>query len=649
MTAWGSELTLAIADMVAPGFSAREIRLMLPMDGSADLHIGKLAIRQQVFRDVSVHCGQFALSSSQLVCSKGSLAALPGSNLEFSYDFDTKRILLTLAAANGEAWHLSGTLAEQAWQVSLQLKNAQASRLSAFMPDSMPRPGQGVLDGTLSLRGNASGLQQAKIDLHLADVAFGDASGLHAADKLHGELVFDARRTGMIWHWQGQVHWQSGEVYWQPLYLQGGAALVASGSYDGKLLKVEQAGIDLPDVGHIQLSASWQMMQGVLQDGVLRADKLALDKLFEVYAKPFLEKGALTDSSLQGYADVEAVYRGAALQILHLNLQDAGISDSAKRFSLQGINTDLQWLSDAPTHATVNFSGGSLLGAPLGASRLQLNMKGSQFDVQQTELPILDGKLNLSNFHLHREENPVCCSKIWQWQFSGTLAPISMEKLSAAAGWPKMLGALSGRIPEVSYDGNEISVEGALLFSVFDGTVVATGLKLTDAFGRAPGLTGNLAMRNLDLDLLTRTFSFGNMQGRLDVDVRNLQLQDWQPASFDAHLYSSAGNYPKKISQKAVQNISALGGMGAAAAIQRSYLGFFENFGYDRIGWRCVLRNGVCQMGGIEAAKQGVYAIIRGGGIPAITVMGYNRAVSWNELVTRLKRVMQNNVKPIVQ
>jgi len=36
-------------------------------------------------------------------------------------------------------------------------------------------------------------------------------------------------------------------------------------------------------------------------------------------------------------------------------------------------------------------------------------------------------------------------------------------------------------------------------------------------------------------------------------------------------------------------------------------------------------------------------------GIPAITVMGYNRAVSWDELITRLKRVTQNNVQAVVK
>jgi hypothetical protein len=155
-------------------------------------------------------------------------------------------------------------------------------------------------------------------------------------------------------------------------------------------------------------------------------------------------------------------------------------------------------------------------------------------------------------------------------------------------------------------------------------------------------------MKNLDLGLVTRTYSFGSITGRIDASVSGLELVNWQPVKFDVSLMSSAGEYPRKISQAAVQNISALGGAGAAAAIQRSVLRFFDQFGYDRLGWRCKLDNGVCEMGGIENAPQG-YVIVKGGGIPAITVIGYNRQVSWDELLNRLKRVTQGNVKPVIQ
>ena len=643
-----SEIALSIADIVSPAFSAHGIVLNLPVNGSADLHLLQLKVGQREFRNVRLHCGEFTLSSVQLACRKGSLDALPGMSMAFTYDFVAHRVLLSLAAGGGESWRVTGQVGERAWQIFLRMRNAQAGRLSPLLTAELPLPNQGTLNGTVRINGNASGADAVNLDMQIMDAGFSDAAGLHAAEKLRGDIKFSARRSGAVWRWQGNAAWQTGELFWQPLYLKGGLRLNASGSFDGKLLDIEQAVADLPEAGRVQLSASWDVKQNALQDGRLRGEDLNLASLFEIYGKPFLNKGVLAESALYGYADVDGRYRNGKLQSLQLGLHDAGIADAAQRFALRGVNSEIVWQADAPGAATISFAGGQLLGVPVGAAQWQVNMDGHNFDVPLASLPVLDGKLELRNFHMHQAENQTG-KPSWRWQFEGGLAPVSMEKLSRAAGWPVMLGKLAGRIPNVSYDGNEINVDGALLFDVFDGTVVATRMKITDAFGIAPVLSGNLTMRNLDLDLLTRTFSFGNMQGRLDVDVNNLQLQNWQPVRFDARLYSSAGRYPKKISQKAVQNISSLGGAGAAAAIERSYLGFFKNFGYDRIGWSCILRNGVCEMGGIEQNNHGMYAIIEGGGIPAISVMGYNRAVSWSELITRLKRVTQNNVKPVVK
>ena len=39
---------------------------------------------------------------------------------------------------------------------------------------------------------------------------------------------------------------------------------------------------------------------------------------------------------------------------------------------------------------------------------------------------------------------------------------------------------------------------------------------------------------------------------------------------------------------------------------------------------------------------------VRGGGIPALDVIGYNRRVDWNELVARLQRVVAEDVSPTI-
>jgi len=97
-----------------------------------------------------------------------------------------------------------------------------------------------------------------------------------------------------------------------------------------------------------------------------------------------------------------------------------------------------------------------------------------------------------------------------------------------------------------------------------------------------------------------------------------------------------------------VENITALGGSGAGAALQRSFLRIFESFGYERIGLGCELHNEICTMSGVDGEGE-IYTIVQGGGIPAITVMGYNRKVDWTELLSRLERVMQENMQAVVK
>lgn len=611
-----ASLTLNVDDIVSPDFSARGIKLSLPDDGSADLQVAELHVQKHDLRQVHIRCAKFTLSTAGMSCHGGSL--MPGVNVEFDYRFETGL-----------------------WQVSAQLHKVPVKQFAEFM--SAPQISGGNLSGALRTNGDATGVDAVFAEVQLADAGFSDTEGSHAAEKLNGAIKLVAARKNELWTWEGNVAWQSGDIYWKPLFLSGGYKLSASGSWDGASVRVDQAIVDHPEIGKVQVSVLWDLKQGVLREGRVQGRNLVLEKLYANYAKPFLDSGALLDSSLLGHADVDWQYRDGATQSLHLALIDAGILDEKKRFELQGVNSLIDWQPEVPRTINIAFSKGSLLGVPLGAGQWKVLVNGMEFGMTKAALPVLGGNFELSDFKLHRE------GIAWQWQFSAKLGQISMEQFSQAVGWPKMLGTLAGRIPKVSYDGHEINVDGALLFNMFDGTVVATKLKLVDPFGLAPRLFGNLNMRELDLDLLTRTFSFGNMQGRIDVDVNNLELQNWQPTHFDARIFSSPGNYPKKISQKAVQNISALGGVGAAAAIQRSYLRFFENFGYERIGWSCALRNDTCVMGGVDGGSGGAYAIVKGGGIPAITVMGYNRNVSWGELVTRLKRVTQGNMQAVVK
>jgi hypothetical protein len=137
-------------------------------------------------------------------------------------------------------------------------------------------------------------------------------------------------------------------------------------------------------------------------------------------------------------------------------------------------------------------------------------------------------------------------------------------------------------------------------------------------------------MRQLDLGELTRTYSFGRIEGKLDGDVQNMQLENWKPVYLDASIRTSPGKQLKKISQRAVENITALGGEGTAAAVQRTFLQFFKEFNYDKIGLSCKLRQDVCEMAGVESNAIG-YVIVKGQGLPAIASVLVGR-IYWQEL-----------------
>ena len=125
-------------------------------------------------------------------------------------------------------------------------------------------------------------------------------------------------------------------------------------------------------------------------------------------------------------------------------------------------------------------------------------------------------------------------------------------------------------------------------------------------------------------------------------------LENWKPVYLDASIHTVEGKHLKKISQRAVENIAALGGAGAVVAWQRTFLRFFKEFNYDKIGLSCKLRQDVCEMGGIESTAAG-YVIVKGKGLPSINVNGYTQKISLSDLLGRIKRITDSNTKAVVK
>jgi hypothetical protein len=325
---------------------------------------------------------------------------------------------------------------------------------------------------------------------------------------------------------------------------------------------------------------------------------------------------------------------------LTLSIGDLALSDAARSLDVSGVNAEVHWGSHAqpelPSWLTWdNARGWGLTGAK---SRLDFAMHDRDFRLlQPARLPLFDGALRINTLAVRKLGLPDMAG-----DFDAVIDPISVGPIAKALGWPEFSGTLSGRIPGLTYRNRELTLQGDVDAQVFDGHVTARNLRVRDPLADWPRLYADITARNLDLDLITRTFEFGSITGRLDVDVTGLETFGMSPVAFDLKVGTpSQDRSPHRISQRAVQNLSKIGGGGTAAALQSSLLRFFEQFGYSRLGFACRLRNDACQMSGIDSAPDGFF-IMKGSGIPKLDIIGHNQRVEWLTFLGQVRNALAN-------
>ncbi len=606
------DIGLSLDSVVHPAFVAERIA-MRQQGGSTLLKVGRLRLGERELRDLELRCREFSWSGGEMRCRGGTAWTGAGGTVALDFSYVAARKALDLKIHEAPATSLGGLLPE----------------LAAWQP-------RGTLSGSVRLLG-----ARAEFELASAGFAFADAEGSRAGEGIALRLAGSATRVGETWDWQVRGTWQDGEAYLQPWYLKAAAqALDASGTLDAAELRIDKARLDLPGIGTLAGALRWDRANGRIAALEAASDTWDAAKAFAQWGQPLL--GETPRVEPRGTLHFALAADAAGPLRLDLDLDLATLDVGEGRFALADLHARVPWRREEATSARIAASGGKVGALPLGAFVVPLAMHGFDFGFDRVELPLLDGGLLFENLRVRREAGR------WQWQLAAALYPLAMPLLTEKLGMPRMEGLLSATIPRIAYDKGVLALDGALVVSVFDGYLAASGLRVIEPFGRAPQLVADIEARHLDLAMLTNTYSFGSITGYIDADVKGLEMLGWQPQAFAARIETSPGDFTKRISQRAVQNISSLGGAGAGAAIQRSFLRFFETFGYDRIGLSCTLAGGVCEMGGLEEHNGG-YLMVKGGGLPALNVMGYNRRVGWDELVSRLRAIAAGNSRPVIE
>jgi hypothetical protein len=473
------------------------------------------------------------------------------------------------------------------------------------------------------------------------------------AGSFSGEINGDA--SGLRGHWTYRL--TSGEILTPALYLDAAGAPVearADFTLDPDLQALSLSAGYLsrgePVRAEYSLDAALAPEPGITHLSV-RLAPTAAGPLYRDFVQPALATAWAADLALGGRVSLDLIYGGAGHSSVRAGLDGLTLTlaaDSAPErpaFGIEDIRGELLW-SDGETAevSRLGWRRGYLFGTlDLGASTLALEALGARVELAQpASLPVLDGELRVDRlvYDAGQPEDP-------RLEFDGLLTPVSLDRFSQAVGWPELSGKISGMIPGLTLEGDTLSVDGVLLVRAFDGRLLIEDLQLTDPFGAWPVLTADLSLHDLDLEQLTGTFAFGKITGKLEGRVRGLRLENWRPVAFDASLQTPPDDGSRhRISQRAIENISKLGGSGAAGAVSRGLLSVFEDFGYERLGIGCRLSRGVCEMDGVAPADTGYY-LVQGAGVPRVDVKGFNRRIDWDRLVKELAGIQERGAPTI--
>ena len=622
-----------------------------------------LQIGEQHIDQLSLNCAGFEMLAQEVDCRRGQLSfrsdwlnadAVPAA-IHYHFATGELRVSVSRLALAGGRLALTLQHSRDRWSLDAELTDTSLAGVAGLLAKAgIKATGlefQGDISGKLSARGNATGLTSCSWQLKTHAGGYSNSAGSQAAEALVLVSSGSARPQGDDWQIQATVSARQGMLYAEPVYLEFSADRHLDVSVDmhwqqaAGELSLRSLEFDQPGVVNGRLSA--QVAPAAAEPvRTLELDiaQARLPGLYTTWLQPWLAGKALdsleTEGRLQGHLSLQ----DGQAQSLRLQLEQVSFSDRKGQFAVSQLDGNIRWDVHEVQQSTLGWQSASLYEFQFGAARLALETRADGVTMQSpVVVSLFDGDLHVDEFELSVQDGQP------RWLLDAMLTPVSMRAVSNALGWPPLSGTLSGMIPKVRYEQGDLTLGGVLLVQAFDGDITVRNLHIRQPLGLVPRLWADARIDRLDLEKLTEAFSFGRIEGRLNGEVADLYMEAWHPVAFDARFANPNDDSSRhRISQRAVDNISNLGGGGVAGAVSRSFLRFLEDFPYKQLGISCRLANGVCHMGGVAPAEQGYY-LVQGRFLPPrLDVIGYASQVDWPTLVDRLKAVTSGQ-QPLVQ
>ena len=221
------------------------------------------------------------------------------------------------------------------------------------------------------------------------------------------------------------------------------------------------------------------------------------------------------------------------------------------------------------------------------------------------------------------------------------LEGVQLSEVSRAFDLFPLEGEASGEFPRVRLVGDALRVDGGGRISVFGGEVTVKDISGSRIFSDYPRLELSADFREIDLERLTSRLDFGEITGRVEGHVSDLELFRGTPVRFRARLASVRRRGQRQaLSLKAIDNIALLGGGGGVGALNRGVQRFFDSYRYRELGLAMVLDNDHFLLRGLTRRGQDELFIK---GRPPVRLDMVNvkpgRTVSFRTMMERLRNL----------
>jgi hypothetical protein len=655
------QVTLTVARLQTPQARVRDAQVVIRLgpgglSGSLQAASVQLTrpgvppVRRAVLRCAAIRLGRpYQCQGGRFALQAGTFGALRG-DLTTAYDAQTGALTVSatgVAFAHGRV-RLAAALRPGRWQLRMNAAGVELAEAVRLAHPWFSLPPGDTAGGPVSLALRASNRPALHADVRVrsADLNFSNAAGTvvsqHVAATLHGTLTeHGGALSGTL-----RLAGSRGEALAGPLYLDLAAhpltlQLTATRRGTGP---IEISRVALHERGVIDAEATAQVgltPRPTLVDAQVRLARLTFPGAYASFMQMTLASGPLGSLHTRGWASGSLRLRAGHLERIDALLHGIGFTDPTASLSIAGLNGAIHWASAAGVavaHSQLSWQRVGLYGLAGGATHLTFLTWSRNFALLggNVRVPVFDGAILIHTLVGRNLGTPHA-----QFDFNADLTPISMPVMCKAFGWPIMNGRIFAHIPLVQYRHHVLTFDGDLVAHVFDGVITGSHIRLDDPLGQWPQMDADVAARALDLGMVTHTFAFGSMTGRIDADITGLKLFDWSPVAFDARIYTMPGDRSSHlISQKAVTRIAAFGGGGGevAAALESGVLQFFKTFHYRRLAIGCRLHNEICHMSGVGPADDGGYYLVQGSWIPRLDIIGNVQRVNWPQMLEQIKQ-----------